>query len=215
MKKDNWKKAKDKYWEGKSSLQEDRSLLSEDAYFQKLEEAKAEKLDWTFDDFLEKVKDQPQHEEIKRRIIPLWKYMTAAAVLIIIGFVFLFGPFSPQKNRDETITFQRDTTPHNEGRSDTEPEIKNQTAESEEEEPLVNVRERTEQALVKKAEPDPTEMPLSNSDSDERPVVIVNGEPVYDEEAEEIIEASLYAVVANLQEGKQAVEKIKHLKIKI
>lgn len=215
MKKGKWKKARDKYWEGKSSLQEDRSLLSEDSYFQRLEEAKMEKLDWTFDDFLGKVKDQTQNETIKKRIIPIWKYVSAAAVLILIGFVFLWDPFSPQKSTDNTITFQEDTIAQDVEKSIIEPERTNPDTERMAEASLPDAHERTDEKLIKKSESNFGETTPIEKYSDERPVVIVNGKPVYDDEAEEIIEASLYAVVANLREGKQAVEKIKHLKIKI
>lgn len=215
MKKGKWKKARDKYWEGKSSLQEERSLLSEDSYFQRLEETKMEKLDWTFDDFLGKVKDQTQNETIKKRIIPIWKYVSAVAVLILIGFVFLWDPFSPQKSTDNTITFQEDTIAQDVEKSIIEPERTNPGTERMAEASLPDARERTDEKLVKKSESNLGETAPIEKYSDERPVVIVNGKPVYDDEAEEIIEASLYAVVANLREGKQAVEKIKHLKIKI
>lgn len=54
MRKDKLKGLESKYWDGKSTLNDERTLESDtsDPYFKKLKEAKEEQIDWSFDKFL-------------------------------------------------------------------------------------------------------------------------------------------------------------------
>lgn len=209
MKKDNWKEVKDKYWQGESSLKEERQLKDKGSYFESLQEAKAEKMDWSFDEFLAKAEDEPQQTPAKRKTIPLWKYAGTAAAMLLIGFALINDPLPQQNGNEETIALQKDTALGNsqqEG-SELDVDIKEKAAP--------DVLKQAQETLVNSADQPAKEAAPKDETPDERPMVLVNGKPVYDEEATEIIKASLYVVASKLKEGKQAVEKIKHLNIKL
>lgn len=209
MKKDNWKEVKDKYWQGKSSLKEERLLKDKGYYFERLQEAKAEKMDWTFEEFLAKAEAEPQQAPAKRKTIPLWKYAGAAAAMLLIGFALYHAPLPQQNGNKETIALQKETAPGDSQHKDLGLDV------NVKEKAAPDMLEQTKETLVNRADQPAKEAAPTGDSADERPMVLVNGKPVYDEEAIKIIEASLYVVTSNLKEGKHAIEKIKHLNIKL
>lgn len=97
MKSDKLNQYKSKYFEGTSSIEEEKFLLEEakDSYFDHLSETKKEEMNWDFDDFLAKVEETEKAEQTP--IVPLqqapkqnrnWVWM-AAAVAMIGGLTFV------------------------------------------------------------------------------------------------------------------------------
>ena len=82
MKDRRLKELEDKYFDGKSSLEEEKKLKqSDEKFFQFLKEEQDVKMDWSFEDFKKQV-------NADRKIVKLWrlaaiKYATAAAAVLL------------------------------------------------------------------------------------------------------------------------------------
>lgn len=214
MSKDRLEDLENKYWKGKSSLEDEQSLKAreDNVYFKKLKAAKEEQLEWGFDEFLFTAREGGNKKELvyKRITKPIWKYIGVAAALLVVGLFFL-------KNRSEEPKVTGDEKPY--VRRDVEKKSPINTShdisdqENEEEKPAELTRIAKQKIEMKQVVP--AEMGQAVRETEEA-YVMVNGEPVYDaQEAEQIILASLQLVVSNFQEGRQAVEKIKYIKVEL
>ncbi|MNK55823.1 hypothetical protein D3C87_748440 [compost metagenome] len=95
MKDKKLKELEEKYFNGQSSLEEERALKSsDDAFFQSLNQEKNRTMDWSFEDFQSEINDD------KKRIIwwnNSWiKYAAAAMLLMAIGIALFL-------NRESTM----------------------------------------------------------------------------------------------------------------
>lgn len=217
MRKDKLKGLENKYWDGKSTLKDERTLKTDtnDAYFRKLKEAKAEQMDWSFDKFLHQASEKPETViklEHKRRIKSIWKYISIVAAFVLVGFIFFKNRGLDDIPNEEIVYTALDDT-----------EKKNKETTGGAEDTDINREAKEAISLIQEIHPQqlPKRKTLSSSkvvepkESLEKAYVVVNGQPVYDEEAEELALASLNMVIANLKEGKQAIEKIKYLKVEL
>ena len=101
MKADHYKKLKEKYFHGETSTEEEQLLKNEstDSIFEFFKDEKQEKMDWDFDNFLEKANAQESEAE---KIIPIstskvgqkkmanYVWMAAASVVLLVGLYFAF-----------------------------------------------------------------------------------------------------------------------------
>jgi len=90
MKDKKLKELEEKYFNGQSSLEEERALKSsDDAFFQSLNQEKNTTMDWSFEDF------QSEINEDKKRIVwwnNRWiKYAAAAMLLMAIGIALFLN----------------------------------------------------------------------------------------------------------------------------
>lgn len=95
MKDRRLKKLEDKYFDGQSSLEEEKEVRkSETAFFQVLNEEKEVKMDWSFEEFTDQVQK-------KGRMVIWWnsswvKYTAAAVVLMIVGLSYYIQQQEPE-----------------------------------------------------------------------------------------------------------------------
>jgi hypothetical protein len=221
MKRDRSTDLEDKYWNGTSSLEEERRLKRQKKldYFGGLKEAKHERMDWAFADFVERTDASViQSEKEKGWAGRLWLYGAAATVVLSLGIWAMVGensgpeevaqmkhtalveplPISKGDPKDEEPALDRPAAGRHRGRSVaarvTNPPAQNRS--------VVSARSAQEETSEREAA------------NEHEAFVIVNGKPVYnEEEAEEIALASLKLMVNNFQEGKEALEKVKYIKV--
>lgn len=201
----------EKYWEGKSSLNEEKTLKneSEDSYFEGLAKLSTEKMKWEFADFMDAVEQEEAQTAKKTRrlgLVKLCACCAAAVAILVAGFFFLKQPQSGTANFQQPQFATVEITPR-----------KNQIYESKEEKPIRDAlitptKKQKEKVTVT---PKNRKIDLASEAADEA-YVIVNGQPVYDqEEAEQVVLASLEIMTNNFQEGKYALEKVKYIHVEL
>lgn len=214
MSKDRLEDLENKYWEGKSSLEDEKFLKAteDDSYFKGLKTIKDEQLMWNFDDFISqteaeaKKEKEPAHRRVRK---PIWKYIGVAAALLTVGFLFLKNPVTESELLEEenSDVLQERTK----GPSTSLPTIPNILSDKGKEEKTSPAPLRLVEKKSENREAIAAEQALA-----EEAYVMINGKPVYDEQkVEEIILASLQLMASNFQEGRQAIEKIKYIRVEL
>jgi len=212
MKKDKSIKIEDKYWEGISSLKEEKMLKSkgDEPYFDALNELSKEKMDLEFESFMGMVEGSQMVVEKKPNQIKLLFFTYGAAAIALFFTAFFFLQNNEQKEGDyqrprfssvkvvpQTVQLQES------GKPDAPYYVAIDTKHAKEKKPTKHIV-KPEIASISAEEP--------ADDS----FVIVNGKPVYDEEeAEQIVLASLKIMASNFQEGKHALEKVKYINVEL
>lgn len=211
MKKEELKKINDRYLKGISSLREEKYLKdTDDLFFKALKEEKETRMDLSFDDFLAQVPTEKKMVKIVNRIG--FRISVAAALLAVIGGLLYW---SESGERAQPSTFrtaykQQSQSPH------------------------IALIEPTEVAGIKKESEVKTVVPkkhfrqknTSAQKSDDSPVlesgeyredyVVLNGQPVGDEEeAVALTLKSLGLLANNLENGVDKVKNIKQMSITI
>lgn len=219
MKREELDKLKAKYWEGKSSLEEERRLkeLEDEEFFSMLRKPE-EKMNLDFESFMDLAeKEMPAEKKIipfSRRIIML----TSIAASLLLGF-FLIRQFNDQKDHQEinkvAVSNERPKPLDVESPKSTPVELveaKGRSVHVESKGPLKSVQ----LASTRKSRERATETMQTNLSPDEELYVEVNGVRIYDEEkALEVTETALHFAASNLKKGMEGVENIKYLKIEI
>lgn len=219
MKREELDKLRAKYWEGKSSLEEERRLkeLEDEEFFSMLRKPE-EKMDWDFESFMDLAeKEMPAEKKIiplSRRIIML----TSIAASLLLGF-FLIRQFNDQKNNQAinkvAVSHESPKALDVESPKSTPAELdelKGPSVQVESKEPVKSVQ----LASTRKSKEQVPETMQTNPGPDEDLYVEVNGVRIYDEErALEVTETALHFAASNLKKGMEGVENIKYLKIEI
>ncbi|WP_313191072.1 hypothetical protein [Sphingobacterium sp.] len=219
MKREELDKLRAKYWEGKSSLEQERRLkeLEDEEFFSMLKKPE-EKMDWDFESFMDLAeKEMPADKKIiplSRRIIML----TSIAASLLLGF-FLIRQFNDQKDNRAinkvAVSNERPKPLDVESPKSTPEELvasKGPSVQAESKEPLKSVQ----LASTRKSKEHSPETMQTNPYPDEDLYVEVNGVRIYDEEkALEVTETALHFAASNLKKGMEGVENIKYLKIEI
>ncbi|MEW7305770.1 hypothetical protein AB2S32_09335 [Elizabethkingia anophelis] len=237
MKTDRSKQYKDQYFAGNSSEAEEKWLkdFSDDVFFKTLREEKEVTMDWSFEDFREKVEAQPvPAKKIQLTTKPglsKWYWMAAGFIILLSFGGYLF--FNEKPIADVTITSVAKTEP-----------VKNNSLVNQEQQaiaPEVNIqpsvvipktekKEITEKENIKvlaqkkplvKKEKEIIEttsvksVPETGTEAGYNPnYVLINGKPVYDEEeAADLTKKSLNLLASNLDKGIEKVGLIKHLSV--
>lgn len=203
-----------KYWEGISSLNEERSLKSEsdNPYFEELDKLAKSEMDWEFDDFIameaSEVEQARTDYSSRPRRLKIWIGVVAAASILVAGFLFL-------RTQDSNVdVFERATF----AKVTLSPADLKDTSAIEEKKPSYVVVNRyspsSKKQQTKRSVEDESTSVLGIPE--EEAYVIVNGKPIYDEkEAEEIVLASLKIMTTNLQEGKNALDKVRYIQVEL
>ncbi len=223
MKKEELDKLKSKYWEGKTSLQEERRLKAqhEEDFFALLRSPQ-QKMDWEFDDFLDQVSAEKKPETKKVMFLTARTLAVAtAAACLIIGF-FVIDHLGEQKaDKIAPVVAQTDSNnqildaqtrqmrPENTETKNDEPKYTQPARKSSESETALLANNNKDQpALVPDVRPAPVQQ--------EEAYVEINGVKIYDEQkAIEVTQTALQLATSNLKKGLKGVEHIKYLSIEI
>lgn len=217
MKKDKSTELEGNYWEGISSLEQERNLKEQgsDVYFNGLKEAKAHEMDWTFDDFIAQAQKQKMVKPVLKKwsSLQLWACGAAAVVLLFTGIFYMRSDLGEAvDSRALAHVPMLDSPDHTEERNIKEQPVSD--GHTVQENTFVRKSLIGTQAQVPR-ETEQAVLEVTESESlEEQAYVVVNGQPIYDgDEAEKIALASLQIMVDNFQEGKEALEKVKYIKV--
>ena len=237
MKTDRSKQYKDQYFAGNSSEAEEKWLkdFSDDVFFKTLREEKEVIMDWSFEDFMEKVEEQPiPAKKIQLTTKPglsKWYWMAAGFIILLSFGGYLFfnqkpttaitttsvAKTEPVKNNTLAIQEQQTTPPENNIQpSATTPETEKK--EITEKENIKVLAQKKPLAKKEKEIIEPTSVksvPETGTEAGYNPnYVLINGKPVYDEEeAADLTKKSLNLLASNLDKGIEKVGLIKHLSV--
>ena len=90
-----------RFWDGKSSLNEERLLKSnsDDAYFNALKDAAEEKMDWRFEDFMQQTATVTEEHKVVKGHFPFQKLLWIAAIFATaILTVWKWNPIPKENN---------------------------------------------------------------------------------------------------------------------
>ena len=228
MKDKKLEELEEKYFNGQSSLEEERTLKNSDnAFFQSLNQEKNKTMDWSFEDF------QSEINEDKKRIV-WWKnswikYAAAAMLLMTIGIalflnqepttrvpVFAEKEMKELKSTDKQLIEDqnKETVVHN----------SNDSFRSAKRGKTLQIAETFKRPKVKKQAKEWTEkkkivaegLQSVESESYRADYVVLNGKPVANEqEAVELTLKSLGLLANNLENGVDKAMNIKQMSITI
>lgn len=229
MKREELDKLRMKYLEGQTSIEEERRLksLEEDEFFSALNEPE-EKMDWSFESFLEQVEE----ESPKKKIVPISRriiMITSIAAAVLMGFFVIRQMVENRVSNSDLLSKE---VGHEVAPVIAHQEVGAQALDVErpKEEPQAVVVENEVSKYVPKKDARKTVQMASMSGhtvNKEEPVKVthaledelyveINGVRIYDEEkALEVTETALHLATSNLKKGMEGVENIKYLKIEI
>ncbi|GHE23036.1 hypothetical protein GCM10017764_00040 [Sphingobacterium griseoflavum] len=204
----------EKYWEGISSLREERSLKkkAEQPYYEQLDQLAKSEMKWDFDDFVQMTAESTE----KGYIVPSksksrWWVLAsgmAASLALVLGFLFF------KSNDSEEVVVSAAKHSSKIPSSATLPDAPLVQVDVPSDVATKNTRKQPKKRIA--VQPQPQEMMDDLTQTGDDAYVFVNGKPVYDqEEAEEIVLASLQMMTANLQEGRNALEKVKYIQVEL
>ncbi len=100
MKTEQYKDLEKKYLEGKTTSEEEKFLkeMSADSWFQTLKDEKSEKMDWSFEEFLEEAENQKVIPITSKKSTTLPKlFWMAASLVVLFGLYLSFKYFDKDK----------------------------------------------------------------------------------------------------------------------
>lgn len=237
MKTDRSKQYKDQYFAGNSSEVEEKWLkdFSDDVFFKTLREEKEVTMDWSFEDFMEKVEEQPiPVKKIQLTTKPglsKWYWMAAGFIIFLsLGGYLFFSQESiteviatsvaknePVKNNTPAIQEQQTPPPE----INIQPSVITPETEKKEITEKENIKVLAQKKPLVKKEKEIIEttsvksVPETGTEDGYNPnYVLINGKPVYDEEeAADLTKKSLNLLASNLDKGIEKVGLIKHLSV--
>lgn len=213
MKREELDKLRMKYLEGQTSIEEERRLksLEEDEFFSALNEPE-EKMDWSFESFLE----QAEEESPKKKIVPISRriiMITSIAAAVLMGFFVIRQMVENRVSNSDLLSKE---VGHEVAPMIAHQEVGAQAlnVERPKEEPQAVVVEKEVSKYVPKKDARKTVQMASMSDrtvNKEEPVKVthaledelyveINGVRIYDEEkALEVTETALHLATSNLK----------------
>ncbi|KUG10048.1 hypothetical protein BEI02_16465 [Elizabethkingia sp. HvH-WGS333] len=237
MKTDRSKQYKDQYFAGNSSEAEEKWLkdFSDDVFFKTLREEKEVTMDWSFEDFMEKVEERPiPAKKIQLTTKPglsKWYWMAAGFIIFLSlgGYLFFnqkpitdvtttsVAKTEPAKNNTLAIQEPQTTPPE----TNIQPSVITTETEKEEITEKENIKVLAQKKPLAKKEKEIIEttsvksVPETGTEASYNPnYVLINGKPVYDEEeAVDLTKKSLNLLASNLDKGIEKVGLIKHLSV--
>ncbi|HAL53281.1 MAG TPA: hypothetical protein DCP78_13955 [Sphingobacterium sp.] len=228
MKDKKLKELEEKYFNGQSSLEEERALKSsDDAFFQSLNQEKNRTMDWSFEDFQSEINDD------KKRIIwwnNSWiKYAAAAMLLMAIGIALFLNqepttrvPVLAEKEMKELKSADKKLIEQQ--NEETVVSNANDGTPSVESGKTLQIAETLKHSKVKKRAKAWTEkkkivaesLQSVESEPYQADYVVLNGKPVANEqEAVELTLKSLGLLGNNLENGVDKAMNIKQMSITI
>ncbi|MGJ1225069.1 hypothetical protein ACR78H_06020 [Sphingobacterium siyangense] len=228
MKDKKLKELEEKYFNGQSSLEEERALKNSDnAFFQSLNQEKNETMDWSFEDF------QSEINEDKKRIV-WWKnswikYAAAAMLVMTIGIALFLNqepttrvPVLAEKEMKELKSVDKKLI--EDQNKETVVPNSNDSFRSAKSGKTLQIAETVKHPKVKKQAKEWTEkkkivaesLQSVESEPYQADYVVLNGKPVANEqEAVELTLKSLGLLANNLENGVDKAMNIKQMSITI
>ncbi|MBB1642585.1 hypothetical protein [Sphingobacterium sp. UME9] len=228
MKDKKLKELEEKYFNGQSSLEEERVLKNSDnAFFQSLNQEKNKTMDWSFEDFQSEINDD------KKRIVwwnNSWiKYAAAAMLVMAIGIALFLnqesaiqGPVLAKKEMSESKPADKKLL-DDQNIEITAPKL-NDEVSAEDSGKAMRTAETFKRPKVKKQAKDwivkkevvTESSELTTEESYRADYVVLNGKPVVNEqEAVELTLKSLGLLANNLENGVDKAMNIKQMSITI
>jgi hypothetical protein len=228
MKDKKLKELEEKYFNGQSSLEEERALKNSDnAFFQSLNQEKNETMDWSFEDFQSEINDD------KKRIVwwnNSWiKYAAAAMLLMAIGIALFLNqepttrvPVLAEKKMKELKSAEKKLI--EDQNKETVVPNSNDSFRSTKSGKTLQIAETVKHPKVKKQAKEWTEkkkivaesLQSVESEPYQADYVVLNGKPVANEqEAVELTLKSLGLLANNLENGVDKAMNIKQMSITI
>lgn len=214
-----------RFWEGKSSLDEERLLKSnsDDAYFNAMKDAAEEKMDWSFEDFMQQTETATEESKVVKGYFPFQKMLWIAAIFATaILIVWKWAP-TPKDNSGITKTANSIGTPTNIQdsslpKANTPLVSTNKTTHPKSKPAIEKIASNTLGIRHRKAV-DPTSIATAVPEADtlgayEPQFVLVNGKPVYSEaEAVTLTKQSLALLTDNVSKSASHLSVVKDLSI--
>ncbi|WP_394676418.1 hypothetical protein [uncultured Sphingobacterium sp.] len=228
MKDKKLKELEEKYFNGQSSLEEERVLKNSDnAFFQSLNQEKNKTMDWSFEDFQSEINDD------KKRTVwwnNSWiKYVAAAMLVMAIGIALFLNqepttrvPVLAEKEMKELKSADKKLIEHQ--NEETVVSNSNDSFRSVKSGKTLQIAETVKRPKVKKQAKEWTEkkeivaegLQSVESESYRADYVVLNGKPVANEqEAVELTLKSLGLLANNLENGVDKAMNIKQMSITI
>ncbi|WP_312337666.1 hypothetical protein [Sphingobacterium sp.] len=227
MKDKKRKELEDKYFNGQSSLEEEKELKNSDnVFFQSLNQEKDVKMDWSFADFESQINDDKKYLVWWNRS---WlKYAAAAVLLMTIGLSLFLnqepamqGPVLTKKEMKELKPAEKPLDDHT---IETAVPNMNDGVSTEDSQKTMRTAETFKRPKVKKQAKDWTvkkevvteSLESTAGESYRADYVVLNGKPVAnEEEAVELTLKSLGLLANNLENGVDKAMNIKQMSITI
>lgn len=228
MKDKKRKELEDKYFNGQSSLEEEKELKNSDSvFFQSLNQEKDVKMDWSFADFESQINDDKKHIVWWNRS---WvKYAAAAVLLMTIGLTLFLnqksamqGPVLAKNEMKERKSAEKKLL--DDQNIETVVPNANDRVGVEESRKVMRTAETFKRPKVKKQAKDWTakkevvteSLESTTGESYRADYVVLNGKPVANqEEAVELTLKSLGLLANNLENGVDKAMNIKQMSITI
>ncbi|WP_104385163.1 hypothetical protein [Sphingobacterium sp. HMA12] len=227
MKNKRLEELQDKYFDGKTSSEEERELKkSDELFFQLLDQEKSVKMDWSFDEFENQIK--ADKKIIRWRANNWIKYTAAAILLAVMGFAFYLSQepttdppvLADQQIKKPQETSAKDVTAHNEATAHSDVEIivsgdkKRSTMLAANTSKHFNQRVPSKKIMANKKKV--VQSLQQMEDGYQADYVVLNGKPVAnEEEAVELTLKSLGLLANNLENGVDKAMNIKQMSISI
>ncbi|MGE8244348.1 hypothetical protein D3C87_759700 [compost metagenome] len=227
MKNRRLEELKDKYFDGKSSSEEERELKkSDELFFQLLDQEKDVKMDWSFEDFENQVKAD---KKIIRWRDNIWiKYAAAAILLAVMGLTFYLNQEpaiqpsvlankeikEPQRPSTKEVTENSEATVHSDVETITSRDRKRSAMLTSNTSKRSNQRLQSKRMIAKKKKV--VQSLQQMEEGYQADYVVLNGKPVAnEEEAVELTLRSLGLLANNLENGVDKAMNIKQMSISI
>ncbi len=230
MKNRRLEELKDKYFDGKSSSEEERELKkSDELFFQLLDQEKDVKMDWSFEDFENQVKAD---QKIIRWRDNIWiKYAAAAILLAVMGLTFYLNQEpatqpsvlankelkelkEPQRPSTKVVTENSEATVHSDVETVASRDRKRSAMLTANTSTRSNQRVRSNRIMAKKKKVIQSLQQME--EGYQADYVVLNGKPVAnEEEAVELTLRSLGLLANNLENGVDKAMNIKQMSISI
>jgi len=228
MKDKKLKELEEKYFNGQSSLEEEKALKSSDSvFFQSLNQEKDIKMDWSFADFESQINEDKKYSVWWNRS---WvKYAAAAVLLMSLGLALFLnqestmqGPVVAKKEMKELKP--ADKKPFDNQNVEIAVPNANDRVSAEESRKLMRTAETFKRPKRKKQAKDWTvkkevvteSLESTTEESYRADYVVLNGKPVVnEEEAVELTLKSLGLLANNLENGVDKAMNIKQMSITI
>ena len=222
MSNDNFKNLLDKYYAGTASAEEIQELTEENLidkadehYAAAMVEARIQKMDWTFEDFLESTPKVKTVAAKKRRTLFSPMLKIAASVVLILSTYFVWQKNQSKEIEAEYVTTEKIVTNPPVAIKPLEVLIQEagQVKAEKADASTKSVRKKSNPLLAKKVK---QEQRIDINTKEDNYLVIVNGRKIYnEEEAIEVASKSMAMVSRSLMESMDEVLPVTRMKIKL
>ncbi|WP_447641843.1 MULTISPECIES: hypothetical protein [Chitinophagaceae] len=214
-----------RFWQGTSTREEEHLLKMEadNPYFTAVKDAAEEKMDWSFEDFVQKTENLEEEAKIVKGNFPFQKLLWIAAVVATaILIVWKWNPTpkenSPVAKSENGIDVPANAQDTSNPKTNTQLVLIDENKQSKSKPAITKIASNTSGIRHRKAV-NPTSIVAAVPETDtldayEPQFVLVNGKPVYNEaEAVTLTKQSLALLADNISKGASHLSVVKDLSI--